>query len=296
MNVRRVRHAFTLIELLVVIAIIAILIGLLLPAVQKVRESASRMECQNNLKQIGIAMHSYHDVEGRLPTANSLDSDGTTSTHVSAFVRILPYLEQDNVAKLYVKDKSIFDPENDEIRNQPIPTFLCPTMIAPAIVQTPAYSSYAVCIGSGYAWGPGPDNGVIIRGDIFGQKHQGVKMVNITDGTSNTIMVGEMNFGVKDYTFSSGPNQGQFRGGNGTWVVGYSSYSFGSTSVMFNLDELSDATGFHTIQAFRSDHLQGANFLFADGSVHFLHDDGISLADYQALGTRDQGEVISSVF
>ena len=300
------KSAFTLIELLVVIAIIAILIGLLLPAVQKVREAAARMSCQNNLKQIGLAMHGFHDATERFPVAN-------TPSFSSAFTQLLPYIEQENVGRRYntaLTPTDATDADGDGFTNlslgsAELKTFRCPSMAPPPVAAAfPGWSSYAVCIGNhanpffgvGSGGNPAYDNGVIVRltgggsGGSTGQ--QGVRMTGVTDGTSNTILVGEMGFQLKDYNFRSGTFAGQPRGGNTQWAWGYASYSFGSTGVLLNTVVGTPANVTARLGAFRSDHTGGGNFAFTDGSVRFLRN-SMAVVNYQAMGTRDGGEVIA---
>jgi len=293
LRARLERSAFSLIELLIVVAITATLLALLLPAVQKVREAANRTWCLSNLRQIGIALHHYHDNYGRLPTAN-------TSVFGSAFTQILPYLEQDSVFKRYNLNLPPSAPPNNSLALMSIKLMLCPSMApppGPPEAYTSHFASYAVCVGSNDAWQPPPDNGAMVRSHATGNPNtldQGKSLTDLYDGTSTTLLAGEMGFQLRDYLFSSGPHAGAVRGGNTSWVWGYASYSFGSTRFPMNstrppmpiLDRL---------QSFRSDHPGGCHFLFGDGSVRFIHGN-IPLDLYQALGTRAGGEVIASDF
>lgn len=282
---RTSRRGFTLVELLVVIAIIGILVSLLLPAVQFARESGRRTQCGNNLKQVGIALQTYHDSFQRFPTVNS-------PTSASAFTAILPFIEQENVSRFYNPALPPTTPPNDAVLAMPMPIFKCPSMIPPGVLQSPAnqWSSYAWCIGSKFAWGTEPDDGALVR---YTTSLSGTGMFSITDGASNTFAAGEMGFQLKNYLFSSGPYAGQVRYGNTSWPWGYASYSFGDTLVPLNTKVHATPLENSGLHGFRGDHPNGVNFLFVDGSVHFIAA-SINFQTYQNLSTRGRGDIVGN--
>jgi prepilin-type N-terminal cleavage/methylation domain-containing protein/prepilin-type processing-associated H-X9-DG protein len=251
------RRAFTLIELLVVIAIIAILIGLLLPAVQKVREAAARAKCSNNIKQIALAMHNYHDQAGTFPNGVQIinPSNAAQSNNLSAYrtpgfgpnwmVFLLPHIEQGALYSQYSSDINNFVPSGGanqnwrNVRTVKIPTLLCPSDTGQDVPfglngGNWARSNYAANAGAGWVSDTvaGSSTGGI-RGGVVGI-NWGAKLTDIIDGTSNTIFINEIRIGL---------NASDRRG---VWAMGVGGSSltgavgFGDTASPNDRNEYSD--------------------------------------------------------
>jgi prepilin-type N-terminal cleavage/methylation domain-containing protein/prepilin-type processing-associated H-X9-DG protein len=324
------RIGFTLIELLVVIAIIAILIGLLLPAVQKVREAAARSQCQNNLKQLALAWHSYHDVNECFPWGGSYlftFADGST-TETNWIVIILPYLEQGVLFQNYysMSSSTIYGTSSDPSVNPSAavgPTLLCPsddfqqrqvqdvtggfTQTAGCVMGT---SDYLANGGYGYLW---TGNGVALLGATPGAT---VRITDVTDGTSSTLMVGEHSSHNDPLWAATLAGQSGYCWGmpadnpTGPFYMAWNAYFFdrlGSADanglgLPMNWRIPSTSTDPWTVcefgfSGYASNHAGGANFAFCDGSVHFLPN-GVSTTPagnitlLMALSTISGGETL----
>lgn len=346
---RSLRRAFTLIELLVVIAIIAILIALLVPAVQKVREAAARSQCQNNLKQIGLAMHGFNDQYGNLPAGQAANSDQVFGWGTY----ILPYIEQQGIyGKLSVEYTRFINPQvrasgpnaldpvpqlikqapNFNTNVKPLIATVIPTYVCPADLTPPNHpnngagkTNYAGCLGTSNDGGNGNADGVICR------RRWSRRMAEIVDGTSNTILVGELTDyrdgigfrSIPDFPNNDWGDQSRYFptwvgavGLNGVddWdchlrIGGDGSYDAGGTGggnprpINYANPQITDERG----QCFGSLHGTGsvtivggnavgggggANFVLCDGSVRFLPDT-VNLGVLQALCSRKDGKVLT---
>jgi prepilin-type N-terminal cleavage/methylation domain-containing protein len=305
-NSLRPQRGFTLIELLVVIAIIAILVSLLLPAVQQVREAARKAQCQDHLHNIGLAFHSYHDVHGTFPNANCGGMTNATISGASAFVSVLPLIEQAAAYKLYDLTKANTDPVNRLVVGQELPFYLCPSMALRRQVPScdadngRAPGSYAVCIGSrdydqywSFQGRPRPTlNGAIVYTDTTDGK---TRMRDFTDGTSSTLMIGETAYNLPDYKFTSGNCSGQSRFSFTYWANPFPGSTACTTQYGFNPRDYPNDGVFvpQWTRTFRSEHPGGAQFFITDGVVKFLSEN-LDARTLDALATRNGGEVVGA--
>lgn len=317
-----VRRGFTLVELLVVIAIIGILIALLLPAVQAAREAARRSQCTNNLKQIGLALHNHHDTYGNLPPGAADTGDGNREMWGWG-AYILPFIEQSNLyTQLKVSDQDLFNTLKDSslrpLVQTPIEGYICPSDPGGELMNggkmnsgkgrhfngdagvggnfRVAKSNY---IGVAGFWSVQQrnNNGVLYRGSK-------IRFADITDGTSSTFMVGERN----EYC------------AQGAWVGNRNVTGGGPQGADYTLGAVfrpvnDPNNGSHQcVEGYASEHPGGANFAFADGSVHFITDTinfnrvglnnatasnanktklaGGNIGTYQRLGIRNDGKTV----
>jgi prepilin-type N-terminal cleavage/methylation domain-containing protein len=318
------RRGFTLIELLVVIAIIAILIALLLPAVQQARESARRTQCKNNMKQLGLALHNYHDVFNQFPInySTSFTLDNIT---LSWMVGILPYIEQ---APLFTQINvnfglnndprwvnpqvgTVVNPSNGWVAKQVIPAFRCPSDTSDPVMGgranyggTWAVNSYKGVAGANWGWGTwtspaafnqtrwgitgdGLDrgNGLLFRGNGFPYSNNFSK---VTDGTSNTFAIGEA---VPKYCTHTW--WWWFNGSTATCSVPLNAPAICAATPGASKDALLTACAgdWPNNYSFKSQHVGGGQFVLCDGSVKFISEN-IDLAVYRGLATIGGGEVI----
>ncbi len=323
------KAGFTLIELLVVIAIIAILIGLLLPAVQKVREAAARAKCQNNLKQLALAFHNYQSTNGKFPPVCTISST-TTSSSYSAFALILPFIEQSNLSNL-INFNQPWSTQTAAAQFM-VPVFACPSELNYTFNTNSSPPSwpinYAVNCGTWFIFNP-PTGAA---GDGAFAVDQSMTFANMTDGTSNTLMLGEVKAYQPDLINAGTPNTSNYppptsptalAGYGGTFnpTLGHSEWLNGiilqtgftttftpnticpyvANGQTYDVDFTSSILGQNltnpTYVSFesRSYHTQLVNVALMDGSVRAVPN-SISLSTWQALGTRAGGEVLGPDF
>jgi prepilin-type N-terminal cleavage/methylation domain-containing protein/prepilin-type processing-associated H-X9-DG protein len=300
---QRVRErGFTLIELLVVIAIIGVLIALLLPAVQKVREAANRTQCANNLKQLGLAFQTHHDTHGYFPDGGEFwDPVAFPRTVVDGVpaispnqnwgwgYQVLPYMEQENLWK---------NLDDALVRATPLKFFFCPSRRAPMVL--PVYVESAMLDyagnaatdttdGNGFARGNGGNGLVVRRPDGTPLRSYSVRIpASVPDGASNTLLLGEKRMrtdqvghvqAADDQGYTAGWDRDEVR-----WAID---------------PPEPDQSGVLTDYQFGSAHSGGFNAVFADGSVHFIHytiqsnNDPANLGVWQRLCIRDDGSPVS---
>lgn len=262
------RVGFTLVELLVVIAIIGVLVALLLPAVQAARQAARRMSCQNNLRQIGIGLHHYHDVQEtfpigclemrylRNPDGSRMYPDGV---QIAWSALLLPFIEQDPLHKRIDFGKGYDSPQNADAAAEIVPIYICPSVSRSSLrVRGRGVTDYGGIYGERITRPNNPPSGTMLY-------RRAIQIAEITDGTSHTLIVSE-----------------DAKWPDGQWINGLNLFD--------QAFPINQAPSFEN--DIRSEHPGGAQGLFCDGSVHFLAET-MDLETLGAICTRNRGEIVS---
>jgi prepilin-type processing-associated H-X9-DG protein len=305
------------IELLVVIAIIAILVGLLLVAVQKVREAAARAKCQNHLKQLALAAHHYHDVKGRFPPGlvPVNEAAGQFAGGTNLWVEFLPYVEQVNLQRKwdYTDYRKNFAGGPGAITGQVIPILLCPSDPLPAQVYhlqiagwwANGHYSLGSYGGNGGRRSIGwVEDGIFPSLDGIFFTRSTIRLGDVTDGSSSTLLIGERSHHDPEYDRITAEIDPDFSplAGFGMWASAFHPLA-SQADVLLGAPvpinyRVPPGSGDQDwtweadrLNAYGSGHPGGANFAFADGSVRFVRD-SIPLLQLQALSTRAGGEVV----
>ena len=295
------RRGFTLIELLVVIAIIGVLVALLLPAVQQAREAARRAQCSNNIKQVMLAFHNYHDSNNGFPNRYSLNGTTLNSGHGWG-LKLLPYLEQAPLYNSWNNNKSFFDPENQTVLMTPVKPYICPSAPnGPRVMNLSSGSTTATSTGIAGDYvvfhqitttGTGA---ACVACNTAAPKTAGTvtPISSITDGTSNTILMSEQ-AGRPDYYIGRTKQVSNSAMTNPLFWGGWASYQ-SVTAQGWNGATPPAAGGARAMnwsnsQGVYSFHVGGAQFGLCDGSVRLISEN-VSLKTLIALWTRDDGDI-----
>jgi prepilin-type processing-associated H-X9-DG protein/prepilin-type N-terminal cleavage/methylation domain-containing protein len=302
------KTGFTLVELLVVMTILSLLLGLLLPALQRAREAANRIRCENNLKQIGLAMNACHDAQESFPPGYAasgpyLDGETDTAPGWSWAAYLLPFIEQQNLSNAIDFAKPIVSSQG--AAQTLINVYLCPSDIYPAApfeildgfgnaLLPAAPASYAACVGGDESDTSAPAG----KGIFYRNSH--TRLADITDGASNTVCAGDRSWSFAEGTWAGVTAGGTCRRGPFNVNPG-TGWGTGPQLVLVHCNLINTTTDTDGgLDDFSSRHPGGANILFADGHVFFIRNipsknpDGSYTADglaFQALGTIAGGEV-----
>ncbi len=307
------RRGFTLIELL---AIIAILIGLLLPAVQKVREAAARTQCTNNMKQLGLALHGFHDANQAFPASGwtAAGPGNPAGKFVGWRPLTLPFIEQENLQKLYNFNVNWWEGTNPTAGAVPVKTYQCPSVpqrkeVLSAVAKSPrpaltfanpiAPTDYEAILGvQPNSINPHLPTPLYNAGNRFSamSRNSRTRMTDVTDGTSSTILVVECAarpLVIRNRSANSALNNDQGIG----WIDSEGPFSFDGAASDASTEGCGPAGGCTFAMNKKNDnepfsfHTGGGNFLFADGRVQFVRE-GVPIAVFAALCTMNAGEVV----